>query len=254
MPQPIDSVVNTNATSRRKLIAGATGLLALAGLSACANEKTVQAATSKHVPAPKTSDDVLKALTESNKRYVAGQVQRPNQDSYRRDEQAEHQSPFALVHGCVDSRVTPEMLFDQGIGDLFVTRTAGAVLDDTLVGSMEFAVSAPYSVPLLVILGHTACGAVTGTLKAMEANPEDPALPGEMDDFAKQIAPVARRQKVSGSGSEAVDQVVKANALAVARQLVERSAIISKAVEEKRTRIVPALYDLESGEVSWLEA
>lgn len=181
---------------------------------------------------------------------MPGRCQHPNQDSHRRDKQAEHQSPFALVHGCVDSRVTPEMLFDQGIGDLFVTRTAGAVLDDTLVGSMEFAVSAPYSVPLLVVLGHTACGAVTGTLKAMEANPEDPALPGEMDDFAERIAPVARNQKVSGSGSEAVDQVVKANALAVARQLVERSAIISKAVEEKRTRIVPALYDLESGEVS----
>ena len=254
MPQPIDSVVNTSTTSRRKLIAGATGLLALVGLSACANQKTVQAAPANHVSAPKTSDDVLKALTEGNKRYVAGHVQHPNQDSHRRDEQAEHQSPFALVHGCVDSRVTPEMLFDQGIGDLFVTRTAGAVLDDTLVGSMEFAVSAPYSVPLLVILGHTACGAVTGTLKAMEANPQDPALPGEMDDFAEQIAPVARSQKVSGSGSEAVDQVVKANALAVAKQLVERSAIIRKAVEEKRTRIVPAVYDLESGEVSWLES
>jgi len=254
MPQPIDSVVNTSTTSRRKLIAGATGLLALAGLSACANDKTVQTAPANHVSTPKTSDDVLKVLTEGNQRYIAGQVQHPNQDSHRRDEQAEHQSPFALVHGCVDSRVTPEMLFDQGIGDLFVTRTAGAVLDDTLVGSMEFAVSAPYSVPLLVILGHTACGAVTGTLKAMEANPEDPALPGEMDDFAEQIAPVARSQKVSGSGSEAVDQVVKANVLAVAKQLVERSAIIRKAVEEKRTRVVPAVYDLETGEVSWLEA
>ena len=254
MPQPIDSVVNATITSRRKLLAGATGLLALAGLSACASEKSPQATTVGHATTPKTPDGVLKALTEGNQRFTSGQVQHPNQDSQRRGEQAGHQSPFALVHGCVDSRVAPEMLFDQGIGDLFVTRTAGAVLDDTLVGSMEFAVSSPYSVPLLVILGHSACGAVTGTLKAMEANPRDPQLPGEMEDFADQIAPVARSQKVSGSGSEAVSQVVEANALAVAKQLVERSAIIRKAVEEQRTRVVPAVYDLETGEVSWLES
>ncbi|MGQ3383135.1 carbonic anhydrase [Glutamicibacter sp. TV12E] len=254
MPHPIDSVVNTSKTSRRNLIAGATGLLALAGLGACASDKSVQATPVNHVAVPKTPDDVLKALAEGNQRYVAGNVQHPNQDSHRRDEQAEHQTPFALIHGCVDSRVAPEMLFDQGIGDLFVTRTAGAVLDDTLVGSMEFAVSAPYSVPLLVVLGHTACGAVTGTLKAMEANPEDPALPGEMDDFAEQIAPVARSQEVSGTGSAAVSEVVKANALAVAKQLVERSEIIRKAVQEQRTRVVPAVYDLETGEVSWLQS
>ncbi|WP_347038458.1 carbonic anhydrase [Glutamicibacter halophytocola] len=143
MPQPIDSVVNATITSRRKLLAGATGLLALAGLSACASEKSPQATTVGHAATPKTPDGVLKALTEGNQRFTSGQVQHPNQDSQRRGEQAGHQSPFALVHGRVDSRVAPEMLFDQGIGDLFVTRTAGAVLDDTLVGSMEFAVSSP---------------------------------------------------------------------------------------------------------------
>lgn len=127
------------------------------------------------------------------------------------------------------------------------------MLDDTLVGSMEFAVSSPYSVPLLVVLGHTACGAVTGTLKAMEKDAGNPHLPGEMEDFAAQIAPVARTAGVEGSGSEAVDTVVQANARAVVEQLLERSAIIRKAVEEQRTRVVPAVYDLETGEVSWLE-
>ncbi|MBM7766685.1 carbonic anhydrase [Glutamicibacter nicotianae] len=191
-------------------------------------------------------------LRAGNQRYCAGKPEHPNQATSRRSEQAEHQSPFALIHGCVDSRVTPELLFGQGIGDLFVTRTAGAVLDDTLVGSMVFAVSSPYSVPLLVILGHTACGAVT-TLKAMEKDAGNPRLPGEMDDFAEQIAPIARTAGVEGSGSEAVDTVVQANARAVVEQLLERPAIIRKAVEEQRTRVVPAVYDLGTGEVSWLE-
>ncbi|MGP9529678.1 carbonic anhydrase [Glutamicibacter sp. AOP5-A2-18] len=254
MPQPTDTVVTAHVTSRRKLLAGATGLIALASLNACSTPEATETAPVAHAETPKTPDELLKALKEGNQRYLSNELQHPNQDEERRDEQAEHQSPFALIHGCVDSRVTPELLFDQGIGDLFVTRTAGAVLDDTLVGSMEFAVSEPYSVPLLVILGHTACGAVTGTLQAMEKNADNPELPGEMDDFAEQIAPVARKENVSGSDADAVNKVVKANAIAVAQQLVGRSVIIRKAVQEKRTRVVSAVYDLQTGEVSWLES
>lgn len=254
MPKPNDTVVTATVTSRRKLLAGASGLIALATLSACAAPKTTQTTPAAYAETPKTPDEVIEALKAGNQRYLSNELEHPNQDEQRRDEQAEHQSPFALIHGCVDSRVTPELLFDQGIGDLFVTRTAGAVLDDTLVGSMEFAVSKPYAVPLLVILGHTACGAVTGTLQAMEKDADNPELPGDMDDFAEQIVPVARKEKVSGSGAEAVNQVVKANAKAVAEQLLERSAIIRKAVQEKRTRVVSAVYDLQTGEVSWLES
>lgn len=258
MPQPESATPKCNdatstGPSRRGLLAGASGFLALAGLAACASPQAPDADRAHLAEPPQTPDEVLQVLRAGNRRYCAGKPEHPNQALDRRSDQAEHQSPFALIHGCVDSRVTPELLFDQGIGDLFVTRTAGAVLDDTLVGSMEFAVSSPYSVPLLVILGHTACGAVTGTLKAIEKDAGNPQLPGEMEDFAAQIAPVARTAGVEGSGSEAVDTVVQANARAVVEQLLERSAIIRKAVEEQRTRVVPAVYDLETGEVSWLE-
>lgn len=259
MPQPVSATPNpTNRTpglaSRRSLLAGATGLLALAGLAACSASPADQAARANAAGPPQTPDEALEVLRAGNQRYAQGKPEHPNQETEVRTELAEHQAPFALVHGCVDSRVAPELLFDQGLGDLFVTRTAGAVLDDTLVGSMEFAVSSPYSVPLLVILGHTACGAVTGTLQAMEADPENPGLPGEMADFAEQIVPVARAAKAESAAPEEVDRVVKANALAVAEELVQRSAIIRKAVEEKRTRVMPAVYDLDTGEVRWLDS
>ncbi|MGP5287737.1 carbonic anhydrase [Glutamicibacter arilaitensis] len=258
MPQPEPRFLNRqNPTpagpSRRGLLAGSSGLIALAGLAACASPQAPETGRANLAGPPQTPDEVLQVLRAGNQRYADGMPEHPNQATERRNEQAEHQNPFALIHGCVDSRVTPELLFDQGIGDLFVTRTAGGVLDGTLVGSMEFAVSSPYSVPLLVILGHAACGAVAGTLKAMEEDAKNPQLPGEMVDFAEQIVPVARRAKVEGSGSEEVDHVVQANARAVTAQLLKRSAIIREAVQEKRTRVVAAVYDLDSGEVRWLD-
>ncbi|WP_417365553.1 carbonic anhydrase [Glutamicibacter arilaitensis] len=241
-------------TSRRSLLAAGSGLIALAGLTACAPAKMApEAAAVSHAVAPQTPQEALDALQAGNHRFASGSPKYPNQDTGLRTELAGHQAPFALVHGCVDSRVAPELLFDQGIGDLFVTRTAGAVLDDTLVGSMEFAVSAPYAVPLLVILGHTSCGAVTGTLEAMEKNPKKPVLPGEMSDFAQQIVPVARQAEVSGAQPEDVEIVVEANARSVAKALLERSSIIRKAVEENRTQVVSAIYDLSTGKVRWLQ-
>ncbi|MGH3652971.1 carbonic anhydrase [Glutamicibacter sp.] len=252
-PQAQPSAVRAE-TSRRSLLAGTAGLIALAGLAACAPAQVAsEAAPVNHATAPQTPREALDALQAGNQRYVAGSPKHPNQETGLRADLAEHQAPFALVHGCVDSRVTPELLFDQGIGDLFVTRTAGAVLDDTLVGSMEFAVSAPYAVPLLVVLGHTSCGAVTGTLEAMAKDPRNPSLPGEMGDFADQIVPVARQAQMAGAQPEDVQTVVEANARAVAEQLLERSSIIRTAVEEKRTRVVPAVYDLATGEVRWLK-
>ncbi|WP_281285139.1 carbonic anhydrase [Glutamicibacter uratoxydans] len=175
----------------------------------------------------------------------------PHQGESIRKEVAGHQAPWALVHGCVDSRVAPEVVFDQGIGDLFVTRTAGAVLDDTIVGSMEFAVSAPYAVPVLVILGHTSCGAVTGTVKGLKKNPKDPSLPAEMNDFAQEIAPIARKVPVEGTEAEHINAVVRANTVAVAQGLVKRSAIIRKAVDEGTTKVVAAVYNLETGAIDW---
>jgi carbonic anhydrase len=175
----------------------------------------------------------------------------PHQSTQARGAVAGHQEPWALIHGCVDSRVSPELVFDQGIGDVFSARTAGAVLDDTIVGSMEFAASAPYAVPLIVILGHTGCGAVTATVEALAKAPRDPQAPGEVADILREIAPVAGQVRRLGDQAAYVDEVVRANAVAVSKALLARSKIIRAAVAEGRTRVVPAVYDLGSGRVEW---
>lgn len=247
--------------SRRRAlgIAGLTGLTAALALSGCQSPASTaeggsppSATPVPEVPRPKTPAEALARLKEGNTRYVTGAAIHPKQDAEARHEVAEHQEPWALVHGCVDSRVAPELLFDQGIGDMFTTRTAGAVLDDTIVGSMEFGVGSPYEVPILVILGHTACGAVTATVNAMEADREHPEAPGEVVSIVDEIAPVAREIEPLDDKAAYIDEVVHANTRAVVDALLERSKIIRDAVDAGRTKVVPAVYDLDSGEVTWL--
>lgn len=239
----------TGTASRRSLLAGAGALAALTGLAACA-----PAAAPAGVQAPSTPEEALDLLKAGNERFAAGDAKHPNQGSEARTGVADHQAPWALVHGCVDSRVAPELVFDQGIGDVFTTRTAGAVLDDTIVGSMEFAVGSPYEVPVLVILGHTGCGAVTATVKAVAADPDDPQAPGEVADIVDEIAPLVRAADPVADRAAFIDDVVRANTLAVAEALVERSQIIRDAVDAGRTRVVAAVYDLETGLVDWAPA
>jgi len=238
-------------------------MAAAATVAACQSESTSPTDSSTPVassgpPSPDagaapTPDEAQARLEAGNARFANGEATHPNQGVTAREDVAEHQHPWALIHGCVDSRVSPELVFDQGIGDLFTTRTAGAVLDDTIVGSMEFAVGSPYETPLVVILGHTGCGAVTATVNALQADPDAPTAPGEVLDIVNEIAPVARSVPPNPDKSAYVDEVVHANAVAVAAALVQRSQIIRDAVAAGRTRVVPAVYDLESGRVSWLD-
>lgn len=241
-----------SALTRRGFV-GLGGLLVASSLTGCGSDQ-------RHAPQQAgarvlTPQDALRRLEEGNARFASGKAEHPRQGDGARDAVAEHQHPWALVHGCVDSRVPPELVFDQGIGDVFTTRTAGAVLDDTIVGSMEFALGAPYAVPLIVILGHTACGAVTATVEAVAAaHGGSPQAPGEVVDIVREIAPVARRVNTHGDEAEHIDAVVHANTRAVARRLLERSAIVRAAVAAGRTRVVPAVYDLSTGTVRWLPA
>jgi len=119
---------------------------------------------------------------------------------------------------------------------------------------MEFAVGSPYAVPVIVIMGHTGCGAVTATVEALTASPSRPSVPGEVLDIVREIAPVARRVPGDDDQTAYVDAVVRANTVAVADALVRRSAIIRKAVDHGRTRVVPAVYDLGTGRVDWERA
>ncbi|GHD12497.1 carbonic anhydrase [Zhihengliuella salsuginis] len=242
---------SSGATSRRNLLAGVGALAALSGLAACAPAAAPESTPTPSTPVPGTPEEALERLKTGNERFAASAAKHPNQGADARAGTAEHQAPWALVHGCVDSRVAPELVFDQGIGDIFTTRTAGAVLDDTLVGSMEFAAGSPYEVPVLVILGHTGCGAVTATVEAVAAAPDNPRAPGEVADIVDEIAPVVRAADPVEDQKAFIDAVVAANTLAVAEALVERSQIIRDAVEAGRTRVIAAVYDLDTGLVDW---
>ena len=244
-----------NPYSRRLFMLG--GLAAASTLTACQSDptkpgKTAEAAekTAKHL----TPAEALEKLKAGNARFAAGEADHPHQSEDARAAVSEHQHPWALVHGCVDSRVSPELVFDQGIGDVFVTRTAGAILDDTIVGSMEFATGSPYETPIIVIMGHTGCGAVTATVDLLKKNPTNPQAPGEVIDILNEIAPVARKVPAQRDAAAHVDEVVRANARAVAEALVRRSAIIRDAVAKGRTQVVPAVYDLGTGKVDWLSS
>lgn len=249
------------ATLSRRSLLGLGGLVAVSSLTACQSDQ----ASGGHSSAgssvtPRTTTEpatglspaaALDRLKAGNDRFASGRATHPNQGAEAREAVAEHQHPWALVHGCVDSRVAPELVFDQGVGDVFTTRTAAAVLDDTIVGSMEFALSSPYEVPLIVILGHTGCGAVTATVDALEADPARPTAPGEVLDILNEIVPVARRVQPNADKAAYVDNVVRANTVTVAEALVRRSKIVRGAVDAGRTRVVPAVYDLETGRVDW---
>ena len=110
-----------------------------------------------------SADDALAQLVEGNRRFVSGEVARPHQSAARRAELAKGQAPVAIVLTCSDSRVAPELYFDQGLGDLFVIRNAGNVLDDHVLGSIEYAVEHLH-VPLLIVIGHEKCGAVSAAV------------------------------------------------------------------------------------------
>jgi len=250
----------SEAALGRRHVLGLGGLVAVSSLTACQSDGTTGSHGADGSKAPHGTSkaattvspaDALDRLKAGNARFATGEATHPHQGVDARESVAEHQHPWALIHGCVDSRVPPELVFDQGVGDVFTTRTAAAILDDTIVGSMEFALGKPYAVPLIVILGHTACGAVTASVDALHANPSRPTAPGEVLDIVKEIVPVARRVRPDADKAAYIDDVVRANTVAVAEALVRRSAIVRKAVDAGRTRVVPAVYDLGTGRVDW---
>jgi carbonic anhydrase len=182
------------------------------------------------------------ALLEGNQRFVAGQREHPHQDADRRTELAHGQRPFALVFGCSDSRVAAEIIFDRGLGDLFMVRTAGHVVDSAVLGSVEFAVDV-LGVPLVVVLGHDHCGAVTAAAQAVESGQMPP---GYVRDIVERITPAVMATRTTGG---TVDDMVAENVRQAASLLLERSPILARAVEGGRCRIVGVVYDLADGRV-----
>jgi len=184
-----------------------------------------------------------KSLKEGNQRFVAGRPEHPSQNVEHRARLVEGQQPTAALFGCGDSRVAAEIIFDQGLGDMFVVRTAGHVIDSAVLGSIEFAVTV-LGVPLIVVLGHNSCGAVKATLAALD----DGVLPGGyVRDVVERVAPsilLGRRE-----GLTRPDEFEARHVVETAAQLMARSTAIAERVKAGTLAIVGATYHLADGQV-----
>jgi carbonic anhydrase len=222
--------------SRRDFLK-ASGLTAISvTLAACA---PAQVSTEALVT---NADEALQRLLEGNERYVANKSTNLNESQSRRVELAQGQNPFATIFSCVDSRVPPELVFDRGLGDLFVIRTAGQVIDQAVLGSLEFGV-AELKIPLLMVLGHEKCGAVKATVEAVESNTTAEA---EINWLVDGIRPAVEEAKTQSG--DLLDNAVKAN-IALTVERLKGSAMLSEAVEKGELKIVGARYDLDTGTV-----
>jgi carbonic anhydrase len=194
-----------------------------------------------HAPAV-SADEAWRRLEEGNQRFASGHGRAVADYSARRAELAKGQQPFAVIVSCSDSRVGPEIVFDQGLGDLFVIRTAGDVVDDEALGSIEYAVEHLGS-PLIVVLGHSSCGAVTAAV-------EGGSPPGHIGAVTRAIRPAVERTR--GQPGDKVDNAVRQNVRDVVRQLTDDKPILWEYVHEGKLKIVGARYDLATGRVERL--
>lgn len=188
-------------------------------------------------------DDALKRLVEGNQRFVSGAPTHTNQSAARRAELGAGQAPFAIVLTCADSRVTPEIVFDQGLGDIFVLRNAGNVVDDHTIGSIEYAVE-HLGAKLIVVMGHEKCGAVAATVAGGHA-------PGHIHSIVDAIQPALER--VKDLTGDKVENVVRASAQRTAEILSRVEPIVGESVKAGKTKVVAARYELNSGRVEILK-
>ena len=195
-----------------------------------------------------TPQQAWDALVEGNQRFIRGERTLPHQDGARRRELVDGQSPNAVIFGCGDSRVPAEMIFDQGLGDLFVVRTAGHVLDPSVLGSIEFGTES-LGAPLVVVLAHKSCGAIKATMQAAKSGDMPP---GYLHTIVERVIPSVLTAHSQGKRSEEEYEV--AHAATTAHLLPERSALIKERVDEGRLAIVAVHYDIGEGEAHVVES
>jgi carbonic anhydrase len=184
----------------------------------------------------------LERLIAGNQRFVAGRPIGLRRDPTRRAEVAEGQQPPAVIVGCSDSRVPAELIFDQGLGELFIIRLAGNIVDDAALGSIEYGVEHLHA-RLIVVLGHDRCGAVQAALKGG-------SLPGHMESFVKAIRPAV--EETRGQPGDPIRNAVNANVQRMVHLLRSSEPILAGEVKSGRLKVVGARYELESGKVVWL--
>lgn len=195
------------------------------------------------MPSSLTPQQAWGLLEAGNQRFINGTVNHPHQDANWRAALTESQSPHAVIFGCADSRLAAEIIFDVGLGDVFVIRTAGQVIDDAVLGSLQFAVE-EIQVPLIIILGHDNCGAVTAAVEAM-ATAQMPK--GFMRSLVERIVPSVMAARAEGVTD--VNGTVKEHTDQTVHRVVETSHAVSKAVDEGRTAVMGVTYSLSEGSV-----
>lgn len=195
-----------------------------------------------------SADQAVKLLKEGNARYISSQSQHPDQGVERRSSTAaKGQAPFATVLSCADSRVPVEVLFDRGVGDIFVVRVAGNVANADETGSIEYAVD-HLGTPVLIVLGHTKCGAVTAVVQGAD-------LHGNIIPIGKAIFPAvatARKDNPSATQEALVTEAIKANVWQAIEDIFRTSPITIGRIKAGKLKVEGALYDLETGSVKWM--
>ncbi|MBX2893156.1 MAG: carbonic anhydrase [Saprospiraceae bacterium] len=192
-------------------------------------------------PYPQTPDEAIARLKEGNARFVNDKSAHPNRDDTRKIIQAQQQTPFASIMSCSDSRVPSEIVFDQGLGDLFIVRTAGQAPAVASYGSLEFSV-AVLGVKVIVVMGHEKCGAVKGAIGTEK-------LPGHIEDLVNIIRPGVKEYV---GKPDKLEEAARANVLAEVETLKKLNPILSQYVQEGKIKIIPAYYRLETGQVEFL--
>lgn len=197
-----------------------------------------------------TADAALATLLEGNKRFVRGESQHPHESADYRASLAKAQHPFATILACSDSRVTPVLIFDQGVGDLFVIRVAGNVVDEDVAGSIEYAVD-HLGTKLMLVMGHKNCGAVTAAYHAFVARDMEQREPHEIESLLMRIEPALENLETSLPEESQIAAGIERNVRLAMRNL-KRFPDLRRGVESGRVVIRGAIYDLATGEVELL--
>ena len=240
-----------NKTTRRQFAAAGVVLAATTvcgGASPSSQQDSEGAANQTREAAPATSAHAIDRLSKGNARFVSGKLRHPHSANEWRKRLIDGQAPFATILGCSDSRVPPELLFDQGFGDLFVIRVAGNVIDTDVVGSIEYGVD-HLKTKLVVVMGHEGCGAVTA---ALQADSDLQQEPNETRSLVGKIKPATKKVSKEVPFDKRLNLSVAENVRESVRQLKAISDLAT-AEKESRTQIIGCVYEIKTGHVRMLE-
>jgi len=233
--------IRENGSTRRAVLRS----FAVSAVAGLISGGAARAEAVKKMPKPQnvvSSDASLDLLLKGNQRYVEG-ISRRHDFKHEREALVGGQNPYAAILSCADSRIAPEYAFDSGRGDLFVCRVAGNFANDDTVASMEYAISV-LGAPLILVLGHDACGAVDATIKSIK---DGTTLPGHLPSLVAALAPAVKG--VSQQQGDVLDNAIRQNVTDNVAKLKSVTPILSAAVEQKKLKVVGGIYRLKDGKV-----